>query len=152
MKRTLILAAAVFLLGGCFESGPKITVSTVSNNLNGDSLLESKAPGWHAATPPSYPEYIQVDLGKSDVIGYVGLLPQEGQFIRFAKAIRVDISDDGKTWKPIAGSDNMCEANMPDGWTNLSFSPEKARYIKIMIFSNCGDANLLTVQGLRFGK
>lgn len=151
MTKTIFAFACIaLLLLGCSQRSPAITVSSVSNNFGGDGLLESMEPGWHAASPPHYPETITVNLGNDQIIGSVAMLPQAGQKNRFAKAVRIDASADGETWRPIAGADNICEGRTRDGWADISFTPTKVRYLKILIFSNCGDKSLLTVQGVRF--
>ena len=61
------------------------------------------------------------------------------------------ISNDGLYWTPVTFAENVCSPNMPDGWSNIDLpKPVTARYLKIFIFSNCGDAQLLTFRGLRF--
>jgi len=149
-KNIFAFACIALLLLGCSQRSPTITVSSVSNDLGGDGLLEATAPGWHSASPPHYPESIGVDVGNDRLIGSVAMLPQAGQETRFAKAVRIEISADGEKWRPIAGADNICGTRTPDGWEGISFTPTKVRYSKIVIFSNCGDESLLTIQGLRF--
>lgn len=152
MKRAFVLAASVVSLSGCFESEPKIIVSSVSNNLNGYGLLESKSPGWHAESPPAYPQFITLNFSSLKTVGSLGLKPQDGWTNRFAKAVRIETSEDGVTWKPIAGSDDICKEIENDGWVNLSFNPVKTKKLKVMIFSNCDGGDLLTIQGVKVGE
>lgn len=129
-----------------------LTASSQSADLGPQGLFSAVPPGWHSSQPPKFPETVTVDFGDSRQLRYLGLLQQEGQPERAPKALRVEMSNDGNTWVPVAGADDACKANMPDGWFNIDFSrPSSGRYLRVVIFTNCGDAYLLTVRGLRVG-
>jgi len=131
---------------------PKITASSQKNEFGAAGLLAATPPGWHSGQPPKYPESLTVDFQSSREVKSLGLLMQEGQPARAPKAVRIEISDDGKSWTSVAGSNNACSPNMPDGWSNIDFAKGvTSRYLKVIIFSNCGDPQLLTLRGLRFG-
>ena len=133
-------------------TAPKFTVTSQLDNYGPEGLGDSAQPGWHAARPPNYPESITVDLRTRRQIRLVGLLRQDGLPARAPKALGVEISDDGNSWTPVAGSDDACAPNTPDGWSNINFAESvTTRYVKVIIFSNCGDPELLTLRGLRFG-
>ena len=131
---------------------PIITASSQTDDFGPTGLLSAIPPGWHSAQPPKYPEALTADFQQRREVKSLGLLQQEGQPARAPKAIRIDISDDGTSWIPVAGSDNACAPNTPDGWSNIDFAkPATGRYVKVVIFSNCGDPQFLTLRALRFG-
>ena len=134
------------------SKAPKITATSQTGDFGPIGLFSATPPGWHSAQPPKFPESLTVDFQSPREAKSLALLPQEGQPARAPKAVRVEISDDGKSWASVAGSDNACAPNTPDGWSNINFSkPVSSRYLRVIIFSNCGDPRLLTLRGLRFG-
>lgn len=151
----------VIALTGCGDSKPpktvelptpKVTASSQSEKYGPEGLLLAMPPGWHSENPPKFPESLTVDFQSPREVRSLGLLQQEGQPARAPKAIRIEISDDGKSWTEVAGSDDACSPNTPDGWSNINFAkPVTIRYLKVIIFSNCGDPQFLTLRGLRFG-
>lgn len=161
-SKCLLITTIVFALAGCGDSEPgkagklpstpKVTASSQLGELGPQGLFSNTAPGWHSERPPKFPESLTVDFQTLREIKHVGILQQEGQPARAPKALRIEISNDGNSWTQLAGSDNACSPNMPDGWFNIDFSkPYTGRYLKVIIFSNCGDAQLLTLRGLRVG-
>lgn len=127
-----------------------LTASSKSADLGPQGLFSAAAPGWHSQQPPKFPENITVDFGVSKQISTLGMLQQEGHPSRAPKAVRVEMSNDGITWLAVAGSDNACTPNMADGWFNVDLlKPSAGRYLKVIIFSNCGDPQLVTLRGLR---
>ncbi|MFH1814751.1 MAG: discoidin domain-containing protein [Pseudomonadota bacterium] len=140
--------------GKSAHDGTNAFVLTASSQstFGPQGLFSAISPGWHSQQPPQYPESITADLGVSKQIGYIGILQQEGHPTRAPKAFRVEMSDDGITWLAVAGSDNACTQNMPDGWFNVDLpKPSFGRYLRVIVFSNCGDAQMLTLRGLRVG-
>ena len=134
------------------ESVSSIKASTSLKDLGPEGLFSSQAPGWHAASPVRFPQEITVEFSSEHPLHYFGLLQQKGQPARAPKAYRLDASRDGKNWASIGGSDNACTPNLPDGWNNIEIKPSTiARYLRITIFSNCGDEKFLTLQGIRAG-
>ena len=130
---------------------PQSTASSQFGDYGPAGLLAATQPGWHAVQPPKCPESLTLDLRTRREIRLLGLLPQDGLPARAPKAIRVEISDDGNSWTAVAGSDDACAPNTPDGWSNIHFAkPVTTRYLRVIILSNCGDAQLLTLRGLRF--
>ncbi|WP_137938174.1 discoidin domain-containing protein [Chitinivorax sp. B] len=171
MKLSLlfVISAFVVIMGGCDSNdagqasknenlaqpqpkadGPTISASSQTAELGPAGLMQATKPGWHSDQPPKFPEYITVDLHASKAVGTVGLLQQEGQPKRGPKALRIEVSSDGNEWTPVAGADDACQPNAKDGWTDVTLSkPATARYVKVVVFSNCGDPHLLTIRGLR---
>lgn len=129
---------------------PDITASSQLENYGPQSLLAQISPGWHSERNPKYPQSITVDFHKQREIQLLGLLPQEEKTDRAPKVISIEVASDGELWEPVAGSDNACISNAAEGWHDISFAkPVKTRYLKISIFSNCGDPSLLTLKGLK---
>ena len=170
-SKLLSFTAALVVLTGCSDSNNmpksqalkatkaseqsqtiKLTASSQHDKFGPEGLVTATQPGWHSAYPPKYPESLTVDFLSPREIKSLGLLPQDGQAARAPKALRIEISSDGNSWKPVAESDNACPRKTPDGWSNIVFpKPAIGRYVKLTILSNCGDKELLTLRGLRFG-
>lgn len=168
----LSLTAALLVLAGCGDSGrtpaptatgtPGLTTAasaeakfvvsarSLSPEFGPEGLFTAKAPGWHSVRPPKYPEILSVDFGAPREVRILGLLAQEGQPKRSPKAFRIEASDDGAAWTPVAGSDDACTPNVKDGWHDIQFvRPARGRHLRLVVFSNCGDGTLLTLRGLR---
>jgi hypothetical protein len=129
---------------------PDITASSQLENYGPQGLLAQISPGWHSERNPKYPQSITVDFHEQREIQLLGLLPQEEKTDRAPKVISIEVANDGELWEPVAGSDNACISNAAEGWHDISFAkPVKTRYLKISIFSNCGDPSLLTLKGLK---
>lgn len=160
---TLVVSAFVLVaVTGCGDSNdstkpvasrsPILTASSQMGDYGPQGLFDAVQPGWHSAQPAKYPESLTVDFRAPREVKFIGLLQQEGQSARAPKSLRIEISSDGKTWTAVGGSDNACAPNNPDGWVNIDLAkPITAQHMKIVIFSNCGDAQLLTLRGLRIG-
>lgn len=128
----------------------KINVTSQLEKYGPEELFRSQQASWHAEKPPKYPQAITVDFYGQREISLLGLLPQESKPERAPKAIRIETSNDGKSWLPVADADNVCTSNAAHGWHDEKFvQPAMARYLKITIFSNCGDPDFLTLRGLR---
>lgn len=128
----------------------KINVTSQLEKYGPEELFRSQQAAWHAEKPPKYPQSITVDFYGQREIGLLGLLPQESKPERAPQAIRIETSNDGKSWLPVADVDNVCASNAAQGWHDEKFGqPVMARYLKIIIFSNCGDPDFLTLRGLR---
>jgi len=160
--KLLSITAVAIVLAGCGDSNdckagessstPKVTAGSQLGELGPQGLFDAVQPGWHSAQPAKYPESLTVDFQIPREVQFIGLLQQEGQPTRAPKSLRIEISSDGKTWTAVGGSENACAPNIPDGWFNIDLAkPITAQHMKIVIFSNCGDAQLLTLRGLRVG-
>jgi hypothetical protein len=158
--KLLAITAIAVALTGCGDSKPpksaelptpKVTASSQLDKFGPEGLVSATQPGWHSQNPRKFPEWFMVDFQSPREVPLLGLLPQDGQSARAPKAIRVEMSNDGNSWSEAASSDNACTPNAPEGWVNITFpKPVTTRYLKIVILSNCGDPNLVTVRGLRF--
>lgn len=160
--KILSITTAIVVLAGCGDSEAvkadksspqkKVTASSQLREFGPEGLLSATSPGWHSEEPPKYPESLTVDLQKPHKIKSLGFLHQDRHPERAPKAVRISTSNDGKSWTQVAESDNAC-ANKPDEWFNIELpKPSTGRYIKVIISSNCGDPQFLTLRGLRIGK
>jgi hypothetical protein len=131
-------------------SAPIVKVSSQLDKFGPEGLFDLEQPGWHAAIPVTYPQTIQVDLRNPRKIQSFGFLSQDNNPLRAPKAIRIEISDGGDLWTPIIGSDNLCREGADGKWHNVVLeSVKKIRFLKVIIFSNCGDPEFLTLRGLK---
>lgn len=158
-----LISTAAAIFAGCDSSeqsvnnieATKAFIVTASSQLQDygpQGLFEAVQPGWHSATPPTYPESLMVDFMTPQKVKFIGLLQQDGLPARAPKSLRIEASSDGKTWTEVGGSDDACVPNKPDGWVKIDLAkPITTQYMKIVIFSNCGDTPLLTLRGLRVG-
>jgi hypothetical protein len=173
MVRLSVLVVALYFIAGCSNNskesktaGPvaeksgtpipttavTVTASSLHPNaeLGPQGLWSAKAPGWHSQPGTTYPQVITSDLSTPRVMHRIGLFPQEGQLARAPKAVEIEVSEDGYTWRPIGSTADACQPNTTDGWYDINLPSEiTSRYLRLRILSNCGDPNLLTLQGLR---
>lgn len=127
-----------------------ITASSQHDTYDPNGLFLGKEPGWHSAFPAKYPQEIIIEFVTFTEIRYVGLLQQNGQTQRAPKAYQIEVSTDGILWMPISRSDDACALYASSGWTNIMLpKAARGRFIKVVIFSNCGDPQWLTLKGLR---
>lgn len=128
----------------------KISSSSVLDSYTADGLLDAKQPGWHAKSPPVYPQILTFAFPATQRISQIGLLPQDGQISRGPKTIVIEVSDDEAIWKEVSRIDNACN-NPGDNWRDHALSqPLSTKYIRLTILSNCGDPAFLTLRGVRF--
>ena len=149
MKRNAALLFAVLLIAAC-SPRVEISASSVHQSNTANGLLEAKEPGWHAKSPPTYPEILTFKFPEVQRISQIGLLPQDGQFIRGPKKINVEISEAGAIWKEIYKIENACNGPT-DIWRDHSLGQTvNTKYIRFTILSNCGNPDFLTLRGVRF--
>lgn len=128
---------------------PLISCDSQLDSYGPEGLLDSKQPGWHATLPSVAPHFIHVDLTEKRLVSSLGFLPQDGNAIRGPKNVRIEASNDDITWRIITNPANICNANAPEGWHNLTLEkPITARFLKIVVLKNCGDPGLVTLKGL----
>ena len=173
MKSNILLVSAFVLVAasGCGDSNdtkkllwPRSTIDTTSTKtkdyivtassktgkLGPEGLFGAVKPGWHSASPPKFPESVTVDFRAPREVKFVDLLQQNDQPERAPSSLRIEISNDGKTWTEVGGSDNTCTPNNQDGWVNVDLAkPVTTQYLKLVINLNCGDPKILTLRGLR---
>lgn len=128
----------------------QITASSTHQSYGPAGLFEVKGPGWHAATPIVFPQELSFEFGAPVVFQRLALLHQERHPERAPRGYLVEVSEDGNLWTLAAVVDNACSPNKPDGWNETELPKQtKARFMKLVITSNCGDPGLLTLLGVR---
>ena len=128
----------------------KITATSVHESFAPDGLLKAVEPGWHAKTPPTYPQIVTFTLANPQQISSIGLLPQAGQLSRGPRKFVVEVSDDTSTWKEVATVENDCNAPA-ENWRDHSLgNAVSTKNVRIKILSNCGAPTFLTLRGVRF--
>ena len=128
-----------------------IIASSVHEQFGPEGVLKAKQPGWHAQRPPAYPESLTVDFKESKALKSVSVLRQDGFPARAPKAFRIEVSDDAKNWVYAAETADACAPNTAEGWWNMTFPKQVvARHVRVVITSNCGDTQFLTLRGLQF--
>ena len=128
------------------RSLPRITASSHLESLDAQGLMLLEQPGWHAASPVDYPQSITVDLQHPRDIQRLGFLPQDGLPTRAPKSLRIEVSDDGKAWRPYWSGDLDCSDKSE--WHYVAGPPISAQYLRINIDANCGNPRFLTLRGL----
>ena len=128
----------------------KVQTSSTLENYGPSGLTFAANPGWHAQTPVTFPQILNVDFGYTRKVKDINFLPQQGLSIRAPKHIEIEVSDNSRIWKSIYKGELNCEDNSED-WRSVALDKSvSARYMKVNVLSNCGDTNLLTLRGLRF--
>lgn len=129
---------------------PKIQATSTHQSYGPEGLFQVKGPGWHAATPVVFPQELSFEFGTPVVFRRLGLLHQERHPERAPREYMVEVSADGNFWTLAAVVGDACSPNTPDGWNLQDLSkPVQVRFMRLVILSNCGDRNLLTLLGLR---
>lgn len=127
----------------------QVVASSKMEEYGAEGLLVARNPGWHAASPVSYPQVLNVDFGRPRNIHQLLFLAQDGQSERGPKSIRVSVSIDATEWRDIYSGEVSCSKNT-DRWNRIKVPvTEEYRYLRINILSNCG-SNILTLRGLGF--
>lgn len=129
---------------------PSVKASSTLDELGPYGLLRALEPGWHAARAPHYPQTLNVDFVESKTFHQIGFLPQDGHAARMPKTVAVKISADGMHWQTMEKITNACEVEAVDHWHEISLKkPLTTRYLQLEVQDNCGDADFLTLRGLR---
>jgi hypothetical protein len=149
----IIIITLISLIGACNQQtgeGVKITATSVHESYGPDGLLKAAAPGWHAKTPPVYPQIVMFTFAHPQQISQIGLLPQAGQLSRGPRKLVVEISDDTNTWKEVTAVENDCNAPSENWRDHPLGNTVNTKNVRIKILSNCGDPAFLTLRGVRF--
>ncbi len=126
----------------------KLTATSQLGNYGPKDLFIAGDPGWHSAVDPVYPQIIHVEFQEQEVHS-LELFPQTGNAKRAPNNIVINLSPNGKSWTTAALSTDSCKTK-PNGWSEIKFTQAfKARFMDIVIFSNCGARDLVTLKGLR---
>lgn len=128
----------------------RIKASSQYQSYGPDGLFQVKGPGWHAATPIVFPQELSIEFAAPVIFRRLGLLHQERHPERGPRGYMVEVSTDRTLWTLAAVVSDACSPNTSDGWNETELRrPATARFMKLVITSNCGDPNLLTLLGVR---
>jgi len=106
-------------------------------------------PGWHAAFQPGYPQWVQIDFELPRTVKSVSLLPQDTYAKRGPKQVEVQGSTDGTRWTPMLMIADACEGG-ENRWRNFPLAKaQMVASVKLVIQSNCGDPDYLTLRGVK---
>jgi hypothetical protein len=86
---------------------------------------------WHtaySASEPTYPHWLRLDFGTEQLVNSIEILPRGGQSNGRFTQFRVEISDDGNTWKTVK------QATAKDSSESLvvTFPPVKSRWLRLV--------------------
>lgn len=145
MHRWYVLCASLLLSAGCHAKRPAepapepallamelapppatswiITASSPPEEPHTPDLIADGRPDTRWSSPPSSPQWIQIDLGQpADLCGLV--LHWESAY---ASAYTIQLSQDGRQWTDRYATEDG------DGWTDdIFFAPARARYVRIL--------------------
>lgn len=113
-------------------------------------LLLSGQPGWHAALPVTYPQFLLFEFGDNQHFQSVTLTPQDGHPRRMPSSITVESSRDGETWENVISVKQKCSSFSEDGWRIPFPARHVARWWRVKIKANCGEPEFLTLAGVTF--
>ena len=127
----------------------RIKTSSVLGQFNADGILRAAEPGWHADSPPVYPQWIEISFDEMQNIHGLALLPQDGNSRRAPREIRIAMSSDGGEWTLLTAIADACNRT-GDTWRSHPLPlPVATMHLRLTILSNCGDRRFLTLRGLR---
>lgn len=142
-------AVAVDPLGAYYAVNCDVVeVSSVLEQFNADGVLAARDPGWHADMPLSFPQVLNIDFPHERNVYSIGFLPQRGFLSRAPREILIEGSFDGNSWQIFF--EGRLDCGRSDGiWRRVAFEERASvSVLRISIFSNCGDPELLTLRGL----
>lgn len=132
------------------NSAPTVKASSTLGSFGPYGLLTAAQPGWHAERRPSYPQTLDIDLSEVKTFRKVLLLPQDGLLSRMPGGIEVSIRSGDGDWHRVGRFEDLCNTATDDGWHYMLLGKaQNARFVRLTIFRNCGDPDLLTLRGLR---
>lgn len=133
------------------NNAPTVKASSTLENFGPYGLLTAAQPGWHAERRPHYPQTLDINLSEVKTFSKVLLLPQDGLLLRMPESLEVSIRSEDGDWLQVGHFEGLCNATTKDGWHDAVLDkPRSARLVRLVIFRNCGDPELLTLRGLRF--
>ncbi|SNR77277.1 F5/8 type C domain-containing protein [Humidesulfovibrio mexicanus] len=129
---------------------PTITASSQCQDYSPKGLLDAEQPGWHSQRTPTYPQTVTVQFKMGISFSTVSFLPQEGNADRAPKSVALYKSDDGTCWQQIGASGDV-RASTSGDWHVVNVERcSDVKHVRIVILSNCGNKDWLTLRGLRF--
>lgn len=128
----------------------RITASSQIDGLGPGGILLARSPAWHARLPVGYPQSLDVDFGRVRTIGRILFLPQLGLPGRAPRSIVIEVRLEDGSWHDVYRGDLACW-RPSEQWRTVALpGPATARYLRVGMFSNCGDEHYLTLRGLSF--
>ena len=107
-----------------------------TNLLDGDPTTIWHTPWGANATP--FPHHVTIEFKEAAKITGVVCLPRQDMQNALIKAYRIDVSDDGKTWREAAHGD------FTDSWDEQRIrfpEPETVRYVRFTALSGWNPAD-----------
>jgi hypothetical protein len=129
-----------------------ILASSTLEPYGTDRLLDPTNPtGWHAATPVAYPQWLFITFDEILLVHKVIIYSQRPNFPkRGPKRVVLEGMEFGGSWIHVGETDDACTLHGGEGTEIPLETPRKLSALRILIESNCGDPNLLTVQYVKF--
>ncbi|KJU86948.1 membrane protein [Candidatus Magnetobacterium bavaricum] len=134
--------------------------SSIFQGLGPDRLLDEDdgIDAWHSQNPPVYPEWLEFEFKERVFFRTLTVMQQSRSkkdpnrtFLgRAPQSIALKISDDGIAWKDVLYVNNMCNKYTDERYNLELLSTVVARFVRVEIHSNCGDPDLVTIQGMNF--
>jgi hypothetical protein len=133
------------------SKAPTVKASSTLGNFGPYGLFTAMQPGWHAEQRPQYPQTLNIDLAEAKTFRKLLLLPQDGLPSRMPGSLEISIKSGDGDWLQVGRSEDLCNATREEGWYNITLGrAQNAQFVRLTIFRNCGDPELLTLRGLRF--
>jgi hypothetical protein len=117
--------------------------SNASPTLVNQAFDRNASTAWSSLDPQKQGLYYQIDLGATYAVSHITLTPGRGRVWEFPGSYRIDLSLDGKDWQEAASVQNNWAYlfwsggrlywKLRNGRTELSFPPQKARFIRITL-------------------
>ncbi len=106
-----------------------VNVGTQGSHIPAHLVDGTLEKAWHGA---KWPAQAQIDLGAAHTLRSAHLtFHHDGRTYTFT----LELSQDGKTWKEVAGNQAAPKPARPEG-LNLSFAPTPARYVRLNVLKN----------------
>lgn len=132
------------------NNAPIVKASSTHANLWPYGLLTALPPGWHSERRPHYPQTLDIDLAEAKTFRKLLLLPQDRYASRMPGSLEISIKSEDGDWLRVEHVDALCNAGKENGWYNIALDrPYNARFVRLVIFKNCGAQDYLTLRGLR---
>lgn len=126
-----------------------VTQSSLLENFDASGTLGAAQPGWHAARQAPYPQWVAFAFEEPHTINRLSLLPQDTMAMRAPKSLDVQTSTDGKTWTTVESIADACQGG-ENTWRSFTVAkPVSTRRLRLLIHSNCGDPDYLTLRGVK---
>lgn len=128
-----------------------IDATSTFGDLGPQDLLSGEQPGWHAASPPQFPESLEFSFPEEKSVSMIELTPQDGHPERMPGVISLYFSADGELWLPVIQDFVTCAVgDEPSSVQVPLLKVETSQHWKIEILSSCGSGEFLTLRKVSF--